>query len=176
MRKILIIGAGKSSSYLIKYLLDKSQSENLQITIGDLNVENAKKLVSDHNDVNIIRLDVFDSNSRSEAVKNADIVISMLPARFHIEVARDCVTYKKHMVTASYVSKEMEALDEDAKANNLVFMNEIGVDPGIDHMSAMQVIDRIRDNGGKMILFEVGESFEWLSYPCCRRYITTSEK
>lgn len=154
MRKILIIGAGKSSSYLIKYLLDKSQSENLQITIGDLNVENAKKLVSDHNDVNIIHLDVFDSNSRSEAVKNADIVISMLPARFHIEVARDCVTYKKHMVTASYVSKEMEALDEDAKANNLVFMNEIGVDPGIDHMSAMQVIDRIRDNGGKMILFE----------------------
>ncbi|WP_431110726.1 saccharopine dehydrogenase family protein [Winogradskyella poriferorum] len=154
MRKILIIGAGKSSSYLIKYLLDKSQSENLQITIGDLNVENAKKLVSDHNDVNIIHLDVFDSNSRSKAVKNADIVISMLPARFHIEVARDCVTYKKHMVTASYVSKEMEALDEDAKANNLVFMNEIGVDPGIDHMSAMQVIDRIRDNGGKMILFE----------------------
>jgi len=154
MRKILIIGAGKSSSYLIKYLLDKSQSENLQITIGDLNVENAKKLVSDHTDVNIIHLDVFDANSRSEAVKNADIVISMLPARFHIEVARDCVTYKKHMVTASYVSKEMEALDEDAKANNLVFMNEIGVDPGIDHMSAMQVIDRIRDNGGKMILFE----------------------
>lgn len=154
MRKILIIGAGKSSSYLIKYLLDKSQSENLQITIGDLSVENAKKLVSDHNDVNIIHLDVFDANSRSEAVKNADIVISMLPARFHIEVARDCVTYKKHMVTASYVSKEMEALDEDAKANNLVFMNEIGVDPGIDHMSAMQVIDRIRDNGGKMILFE----------------------
>ncbi len=154
MRKILIIGAGKSSSYLIKYLLDKSQSENLQITIGDLNVENAKKLVSDHNDVNIIHLDVFDANSRSKAVKNADIVISMLPARFHIEVAKDCVTYKKHMVTASYVSKEMEALDEDAKANNLVFMNEIGVDPGIDHMSAMQVIDRIRDNGGKMILFE----------------------
>ncbi|MEF3077893.1 saccharopine dehydrogenase family protein [Winogradskyella poriferorum] len=154
MRKILIIGAGKSSSYLIKYLLDKSQSENLQITIGDLNVENAKKLVSYHTDVNIIHLDVFDSNSRTEAVKNADIVISMLPARFHIEVAKDCITYKKHMVTASYVSKEMEALDDDAKANNLVFMNEIGVDPGIDHMSAMQVIDRIRDNGGKMILFE----------------------
>lgn len=154
MRKILIIGAGKSSSYLIKYLLDKSQSENLQITIGDLNVENAKKLVSNHANVNIIHLDVFNSESRSNAVKDADIVVSMLPARFHIEVAKDCITYKKHMVTASYVSKEMEALDEAAKANNLVFMNEIGVDPGIDHMSAMQVIDRIRDNGGKMILFE----------------------
>jgi saccharopine dehydrogenase (NAD+, L-glutamate forming) len=154
MRKILIIGAGKSSSYLIKYLLDKSQSENLEITIGDVNVENAQKLVGKNADVNIIHLDVFNSESRSKAVKNADIVISMLPARFHIEVAKDCITYKKHMVTASYVSKEMEALDDDAKANNLIFMNEIGVDPGIDHMSAMQVIDRIRDNGGKMILFE----------------------
>lgn len=154
MRKILIIGAGKSSSYLIKYLLDKSQSENLQITIGDVNVENAKRLVTDFTNVNIIHLDVFNSESRSKAVKDADIVISMLPARFHIEVAKDCITYKKHMVTASYVSKEMEALDDDAKANNLIFMNEIGVDPGIDHMSAMQVIDRIRDNGGKMILFE----------------------
>lgn len=154
MRKILIIGAGKSSSYLIKYLLDKSESENLQITIGDLNTENAKKLVGKRSNINIIHLDVFKSDSRSEAVKNADIVISMLPARFHIEVAKDCITYKKHMVTASYVSKEMQDLDEDAKANNLIFMNEIGVDPGIDHMSAMQVIDRIRDNGGKMILFE----------------------
>ncbi|ARV10016.1 saccharopine dehydrogenase [Winogradskyella sp. PC-19] len=153
MRKILIIGAGKSSSYLIKYLVDKSTSENLQITIGDLNVDNVKKMVSDTK-VKIIHLDVFDAKSRIVAIKNADIVVSMLPARFHIEVAKDCITYKKHMVTASYVSEEMKALDEDAKSNNLVFMNEIGVDPGIDHMSAMQVIDRIRDNGGKMILFE----------------------
>jgi saccharopine dehydrogenase (NAD+, L-glutamate forming) len=154
MRKILIIGAGKSSSYLIKYLRDKSESENLQITIGDLNVDNAKKLVGEHKNFSIIHLDVFNPESRIAAVKNADIVVSMLPARFHIEVAKDCVTYKKHMVTASYVSDEMQALDADAKANNLIFMNEIGVDPGIDHMSAMQVIDRIRNNGGKMILFE----------------------
>ena len=154
MRKILIIGAGKSASYLIKYLLDKSQSDNLHITIGDLNVENAKKLVGSHPNTDVIHLDVFNSESRISALKKADIVISMLPARFHIEVAKDCITYKKHMVTASYVSKEMQALDNDAKANGLVFMNEIGVDPGIDHMSAMQVIDHIRDKGGKMILFE----------------------
>ncbi|WP_339623108.1 saccharopine dehydrogenase C-terminal domain-containing protein [uncultured Winogradskyella sp.] len=154
MRKILIIGAGKSSSYLIKYLLDKSQSENLHITIGDLNVENAKKLVGSHNNVSIVHLDVFNAQSRTVAVQDADIVVSMLPARFHIEVAKDCITYKKHMVTASYVSAEMQALNEDAIANGLVFMNEIGVDPGIDHMSAMQVIDQIRDKGGKMILFE----------------------
>jgi len=154
MRKILIIGAGKSSSYLIKYLLDKVESENLHVTIGDVNVENAQNLIGKNSKANIIHLDVFDADSRTNAVKEADIVVSMLPARFHIEVAKDCITYKKHMVTASYVSKEMQMLDDDAKANNLVFMNEIGVDPGIDHMSAMQVIDRIRDNGGKMILFE----------------------
>lgn len=154
MRKILIIGAGKSSSYLIKYLIDKSLSENLEITIGDLNVDNVKKLVDTGKNVSVIHLNVFDAKSRINAIQSADIVVSMLPARFHIEVAKDCITYKKHMVTASYVSTEMQALDEQAKANNLVFMNEIGVDPGIDHMSAMQVIDRIREKGGKMILFE----------------------
>ena len=154
MRNILIIGAGKSCSYLIKYLLDNSQSEKLHLTIGDLNVENAKKLVGDHPNTDVIHLDVFNPESRVAAVKKADIVISMLPARFHIEVAKDCITYKKNMVTASYVSPEMQALDEDAKANNLVFMNEIGVDPGVDHMSAMHVIDRIREKGGKLILFE----------------------
>lgn len=78
----------------------------------------------------------------------------MLPARYHIEVAKDCITFGKHMVTASYVSQEMESLNQSAINKGLVFMNEIGVDPGIDHMSAMQVIDRIRDKGGKMLLFE----------------------
>ncbi|GAA4246288.1 MULTISPECIES: saccharopine dehydrogenase family protein [Winogradskyella] len=154
MRNILIIGAGKSCSYLIKYLLDNSQSEKLHITIGDLNVDNAKKLVGSHPNTDVIHLDVFNAKSRVAAVKKADIVVSMLPARFHIEVAKDCITYKKNMVTASYVSPEMQALDADAKANNLIFMNEIGVDPGVDHMSAMHVIDRIRDKGGKLILFE----------------------
>lgn len=154
MRKILVIGAGKSTSYLIKYLLEKSNTEKLHITIGDLNVEQAKKLIGGHPNTDVIHLDVFDSESRSKAIKNADIVVSMLPARFHIEAAKDCITYKKHMVTASYVSNEMQELDAEAKANNLVFMNEIGVDPGIDHMSAMKVIDSIRDEGGKMILFE----------------------
>ncbi len=153
MRKILIIGAGKSSSYLIKYLLDKSQSENLHITIGDLNTESAKRLVGNAK-ADIIHLDIFNNESRVAAVKNADIIVSMLPARLHIEVAKDCITYKKHIVTASYVSEEMQELDHAAKSNGLMFMNEIGVDPGIDHMSAMHVIDRIRDKGGEMILFE----------------------
>jgi len=154
MRNILIIGAGKSASYLIKYFLDKSSSENLDITIGDLDISNAKRWVGTHPNAKALKLDIFDKTARQDAVQNADIVVSMLPARFHIEVAKDCLTYEKHMVTASYVSKEMQALDREAKAKNLVFLNEIGLDPGVDHMSAMQVIDRITESGGKMILFE----------------------
>ncbi|WP_411767223.1 saccharopine dehydrogenase family protein [Winogradskyella sp. A3E31] len=154
MRKILIIGAGKSSSYLIKYLLEKSDTENLHITVGDLNVENASSLTKQHPNSNVIPLDIFDAEARTTAVKTADIVVSMLPARFHIEVAKDCIAHNKNMVTASYVSTEMQELNEQVTSKSLVFMNEIGVDPGIDHMSAMKVIDSIRDKGGKMILFE----------------------
>ncbi|MEG9327776.1 saccharopine dehydrogenase C-terminal domain-containing protein [Salinimicrobium catena] len=154
MRKILIVGAGKSTSVLIDYLLNKSASENLQLIIGDLLLENAERLAGGHPNAKAISLDIFKKEEREKAVKEADIVISMLPARFHIEVAKDCLHYGKNMVTASYISDEMQLLDEEVKKKNLVFMNEIGVDPGIDHMSAMHVIDRIRDAGGKMLLFE----------------------
>ncbi len=154
MRKVLIIGAGRSSSSLIQYLLAKSSEENLQIVVGDTNIDAAKELVGDHENGSPFALDVFDANAREKAVEGADIVISMLPARFHIEVAKDCVRYKKNLVTASYISDEMKALDNVVKNQGLIFMNEIGLDPGIDHMSAMQVIDRIRDNGAKLLLFE----------------------
>lgn len=154
MRKILIIGAGKSASYLVKYFLDKSISENLELTIGDLNLSNANKWIENHPKAHSLKLDIFEQNARQKAIANADIVVSMLPARFHIQVAKDCLALEKHLVTASYVSKEMKALDAEAKSKNLVFLNEIGVDPGIDHMSAMKVIDRIRKSGGNLILFE----------------------
>ncbi|MGZ0015982.1 saccharopine dehydrogenase family protein [Yeosuana sp. AK3] len=154
MRKILVIGSGKSTSYLIKYLLEKSEAENLFIIVGDLNLNLAKQIIQGHEKAKAIFLDIFDSKSRTEAIKNSDIVISMLPARLHMEVAKDCLAFGKNMVTASYVSPEMEALHQEAIEKGLIFMNEIGVDPGIDHMSAMQVIDRIRAQGGKMILFE----------------------
>ncbi|AUC83859.1 saccharopine dehydrogenase [Polaribacter sp. ALD11] len=154
MKNILIIGAGKSSSALIKYLLDKSNEEHLFLTIGDISTENANKLINNHKNAEAIVLDVYDKNQREKLIKKADIVISMLPARFHIEVAKDCITFNKHMVTASYISEEMKALDAQAKEKGLVFMNEIGLDPGIDHMSAMQIIDKIKSNGAKMLLFE----------------------
>ncbi len=154
MRKVLVIGAGRSSSSLITYLLNKSSTENLNIVVGDVSLEAAQERINNHANGVAITLDVFNEAARKEAVKAADIVVSMLPARFHIEVAKDCVNYNKHMVTASYISKEMQALNEEVKTKGLIFMNEIGLDPGIDHMSAMQVIDRINENDAKMLLFE----------------------
>ena len=154
MRKVLVIGAGRSSSSLIKYLLDKSTVEKLHIIVADVFRKTAEDKIQNHKNGQAIALDVFDDKSRASAIKNADIVISMLPARMHFEVAKDCIRYKKNMVTASYISKEMKTLDDEVKKQGLVFMNEIGLDPGIDHMSAMQVIDKIRDNGAKMLLFE----------------------
>jgi saccharopine dehydrogenase-like NADP-dependent oxidoreductase len=154
MRNILIIGAGRSATSLIRYLLEKSDEEELFITIGDLSIQSAQKFTKDHPNARGIMLDVFNDPQRREAVENSDLVISMLPARYHIEVAKDCLEFGKHLVTASYISDQMQLLDTKVKAKGLVFMNEIGLDPGIDHMSAMQVIDRIRDKGGKMLLFE----------------------
>src|SRR5699024_5193204 len=154
MRNILIIGAGKSTSSLIKYLQEKSTEEDLHLKIGDISIENARSYAKDHAETEAITLDVFNQAEREKEIKAADIVVSMLPARFHIEVAKDCVKFKKNLFTPSYVSDAMQALDEDVKKEGLVFMNEIGVDPGIDHMSAMNVIDRIRDEGGKMLSFE----------------------
>lgn len=154
MRNILLFGAGKSASSLIKYLLDKSEVENLHLTIADLNIDLAKNKTNNHKNATPIAIDIFNETDRKNAVEKADIVISMLPAHLHIEIAKDCIAYKKHLVTASYISPQMQELDEEAKKSNLVFMNEIGLDPGIDHMSAMKVLDEIRAKGGNIILFE----------------------
>ena len=100
MRNILIIGAGRSATSLIRYLLDKSEKEDLFITIGDISIQSAQKFTSNHPNARGIMLDVFNDVQRKEAVENSDLVISMLPARYHIEVARDCIEFGKHMVTA----------------------------------------------------------------------------
>ena len=154
MRRILIVGAGRSSSALVRYLLEKSGEDQLEVIIADINTENAAKLVGGHPNGKVIELDIFDVESRKKAVAESDIVISMLPARFHLEIARDCIEFRKNLVTASYVSKELKELDTKVKERGLVFMNEVGLDPGIDHMSAMQVIDRIKGSGARMLLFE----------------------
>ncbi|SFQ48109.1 Saccharopine dehydrogenase, NADP-dependent [Flavobacterium akiainvivens] len=154
MRNILIIGAGRSATILIDYLLDKSESEDLHITIGDLSAELAERKTKGHARARAIAFDIFNEAQRREEISRANVVISMLPAHLHFEVAKDCIAYKKHMVTASYISPAMQELDAQVKEAGLVFMNEIGLDPGVDHMSAMKVLDEIRDKGGKILLFE----------------------
>jgi len=154
MRTVLILGAGRSASSLIQYLLNKSVEENLHLIIADLSLESARNNTNNHPNATAISLDIFDQNQRKDAIQKATIVISMLPAHLHIEVAKDCIFYKKNLVTASYISDAMQELDVLAKENNLIFMNEMGLDPGIDHMSAMKVINEIKAKGGKMLLFE----------------------
>ena len=154
MRKILIIGAGRSATSLIQYLIDKAVAEQLQLFIADLSLELAQQKTKNQAHTTALALDIFNAEDRAAAIQQVDLVISMLPAHLHIEVAKDCLAYKKHLVTASYISAAMQELDQEVKANKLIFMNEIGLDPGIDHMSAMKVIDEIREQGGKMLLFE----------------------
>lgn len=154
MRRILIIGAGRSASSLIRYLLSKSEKENLHLIVADLSLALAEKKTKNHPNATPIALDFFNASERKIIIGQANVVISMLPAHLHIEIAKDCLALKKHLLTASYISDAMQELDEEAKKNNLIFMNEIGLDPGIDHMSAMKVIDEIRAKGGKMLLFE----------------------
>lgn len=153
-RCILVVGAGKSTSCLLDYLLDKSREENLKIIIADKNPDGLPETVQKHPASEVVRLDISDPDARGTQVAKADIVISMLPASLHLEVAKDCLEAGKNLITASYISEGMRELDSAVRAKGLVFMNEIGLDPGIDHMSAMHVIDRIKASGGRMLLFE----------------------
>ncbi|WP_024479109.1 saccharopine dehydrogenase family protein [Cellulophaga baltica] len=154
LRKILIIGAGKSTSYLLDYFLEKAIEEQLQIVVADLNPEAIPAKFKNHFNFDVVKLDIFNTPERQKAVQEVDIVVSMLPAHMHINIAKDCIHFNKHLVTASYVSDEIKTLDKEAKEKGLVFMNEVGLDPGIDHMSAMQIINQIKKKGGKMLLFE----------------------
>ena len=154
MRNILIIGAGKSTPYIVKYLTHKSSKENLFLTIGDIDINNAKKLSAGSTNIRAIKFDILNKKNSSEQIFQSDIVISMLPARFHLLVARECLKYKKSLLTASYISDQMNELDDEVKRLGIIFMNEIGVDPGIDHMSAMKIIDKIKDEGNELVMFK----------------------
>ncbi len=154
MRNILVIGAGRSAVILIKYLLDNAQENNWLVTIADFSEELAKKAVANNKNGKAIFLNVTDQKKREEEIGKADIVVSMLPASMHITVANDCVKLRKNMVTASYVSNEIADLGESAKQAGVLLLNEMGLDPGIDHMSAMEVIDKIKKKGGKLTSFK----------------------
>ena len=154
MKNILVTGAGRSASSLIKYLLDNSTKENWKVTVGDVSLDLVKQKTGNHANARALELDINNQEQREEEIQHADLVISMLPASMHINVAKDCVRFKKHLVTASYVSKEMGELNEEAIKAGVVLINENGLDPGIDHASAMKVIDEIHQQGGELISFK----------------------
>ena len=153
MRNILIVGAGKSSPYLIKYLLDKSQKEELLIHITDLDTNHLKKYQKYEN-CKVSPINISNEKERDKFILESDLVISMLPARFHIILAKSCLKLKRNLLTASYVSEEMKALTNDIKNSKLLFLNEMGLDPGIDHMSAKKIIDELLANGAKINSFK----------------------
>lgn len=154
MKHILVIGAGLSASTMIRYFIEHAQENDWYIKVGDQNEFLAKQKIKGSNRAEGFKFNALDPNERQVEIQWADIVISMLPARFHTEVAKDCIKYQTNLITPSYISEDMRALDQEAKAAGILIMNEIGVDPGLDHMSAKKVLDYIDSMGGQIHIFE----------------------
>lgn len=154
MQTILILGAGRSSSALINYLLERAASNNWKIVVGDLHEEQARQRIGNAQYGEAIFFNIEDELNSAQVIARSNVVISLLPAHLHVRVARHCLALKKHLITASYVSPEMQALHRQALENGLLFLNECGLDPGIDHMSAMEIIHRIEREGGRVTSFE----------------------
>ncbi|MCP4574372.1 MAG: saccharopine dehydrogenase [bacterium] len=149
MPKILVLGAGMVAGPLVRYLLEQS----FPLTVTSLVVEDAVKLIAGHPGGTPHKLDVADSGALESLVADHDLVVSLLPYAHHPRVGRICLEHGRHLITASYVSDEMQALNGAAREKGLVFLNEIGLDPGIDHMSAMRIIDDVHARGGKVRYF-----------------------
>ena len=153
MPSIIVLGAGRSSSALIDYLLQQASDRNWRVTVGDVSEASARERVGNSPHAKAIQFDIQQEASTA-IIADCDLVVSVLPAIFHPVVAKKCLEFGKHLLTASYVSPEMRSMDESARKKGLLFLNECGLDPGIDHMSAMQVMDRIREEGGELYSFE----------------------
>jgi saccharopine dehydrogenase-like NADP-dependent oxidoreductase len=154
MVKILIIGAGRSATSLIDYLLKNSSSLGWEITVSDVDLSLAKEKTKNYTNAHAISFDIRNEEERKAQIQAHDLIISMLPAFMHGDVARDCVEFGKHMATASYVSADMRALDKEATLKNILLLNECGLDPGLDHASAMKIIDEIHHKGGILHSFK----------------------
>jgi len=154
MKKIILFGAGRSAGILIDYLLENAAENQWEILIADREIEHLKPAYQAEDLIELKVSDVNDAVERESLISEADLVISMLPASMHQLVAVDCIRLGKNMVTASYISDQMKALHGDAKDAGVLILNEMGVDPGIDHLSAMKVIDEIKESGGELQAFE----------------------
>lgn len=153
MKSILVFGAGKSATCLIEYLLKAIDEQNWSLTVADGNLALAASKLGSHPRAKAVELHVEQEGARRDLLKNADIVISLLPPHLHILIARDCVLLGKNLLTASYADEAMHALETEIKAKGLLFLCEMGLDPGIDHMSAMKLIHEIKSRQGKITVF-----------------------
>lgn len=151
MKRILVIGAGRTSSSLIKYLLSKSPENDWYVTIADQSLDAAEQKAGDHPRAKAIKFDVTNDEERSLQIAKADIVVSLLPETHHVYIIKDCIKQRAHLVTASYTSSEMSSFDEQVKDVGLIFLNEMGLDPGIDHMDTMRLISKVKSNGGQLM-------------------------
>ncbi len=152
--RILILGAGKSATVLIQYLQQQAVKNDWYIILADGDIKVAEKKWNDAKNGHAIGFDIENDVERTKHIQDATVVISMLPAFLHILVAKDCVQQNKSLFTASYVDENMKVLASAIKAKNLLFLCEMGLDPGIDHMSAMELIHRIQNKGGKITHFK----------------------
>ncbi|MGD2108721.1 MAG: saccharopine dehydrogenase C-terminal domain-containing protein [Phycisphaerae bacterium] len=151
MKKVLVLGAGLVTRPLVRYLLDQP---DLHVTVASRTVSKADALVDGHPHGTTMTLLADDTDKLEKLISEHDLSVSLLPAPLHPVVAELCIKHRKHMVTTSYVSPQMKALDRRAKDAGVMILNEIGVDPGIDHMSAMRIIDDVRNRGGKVVSFK----------------------
>jgi len=150
MKNVLVLGAGLVASPLVRYLLEQAR---VNVTIATRTVSKAEKLINGHSRGRAYSLNVENQPELEELIKSADVVISLLPWTHHMQVARLCLKFVRHLVTTSYVKPEMSALNDQVKQKGLLFLNEIGVDPGIDHMAAMKIINQVKEDGGEIESF-----------------------
>ena len=154
MKKILIFGAGRSATVLITYLLQQAAEYNWLVIVADADFDLAKQKVNNHPNGIAERVNIKHAKKRREMISNADVVISLLPVSFHYLVVKDCIKFRKHIVTASYLTREMYGLAEAVKDAEIIMLGEMGLDPGIDHMSAMETIHRLKKEGARITAFK----------------------
>ncbi len=151
MKNILILGAGMISKPLVKYLLNQP---NYYVTMASRTVSKAEKIIGSHKRGKAEALNVNDNEKLENLISNSDVIVSLIPYQYHVKVAKLCIKNKKHLVTTSYVSEEMQKLNNIAKDAGILLLNECGLDPGLDHMSAMRIIHEIESKGGKVLSFK----------------------
>ncbi len=148
MRNVLVLGAGQSATYLISRLLERAAESDVFVTVGDRDPELAAREVGDHPRGEAIAFDVNDVEMRGSQIKHAEVVVNLLPQRFQSVVALDCLHHGRHLVSVSYKDRGMDEMARDAVRKGVLFLTEVGLDPGIDLMSTMAIIGRIHDRGG----------------------------